>query len=53
MRQAIVRVFSENGLGITNFINLKRVDFLDITLDLEKNIFKPYSIPGGHSRLPG
>ena len=46
MRQEIVRVFSEYGLGITIFINLRRVDFLDITLDLDKGTFKPYRKPG-------
>ena len=46
MRQEIVRVFSEYGLGITFFINLRRVDFLGITLDLDKGTFKPYTKPG-------
>ena len=50
MRQAIVKVFSEHGFGITIFINLKRVDFLDITLDLEKGTFKPYRKPGDRPR---
>ena len=45
MRQEIVKVFSEHGFEITIFINLKRVDFLDITLDLEKGTFKPYRKP--------
>jgi hypothetical protein len=44
MRQSIIKVFSEHGFGI--FINLKRVDFLDITLDLENDTFKPYRKPG-------
>ena len=46
IRQEIIRVFSEYGFSITIFINLKRVDFLDITLDLEKDIFKPFRKPG-------
>ena len=46
MRQEITRVFSEYGFSITIFINLKRVDFLDITMDLEKDIFKPFRKPG-------
>ena len=50
MRQEIVRVFSEYGLGITIFINLRRVDFLDITLDLDKGTFKPKRKPGDRPR---
>ena len=46
IRQEIIRVFSNYGLSITIFINLKRVDFLDITLDLERCIYKPYRKPG-------
>ena len=41
IRQEIIRVFSEYGFSITIFINLRRVDILDISLDLEKAIFKP------------
>ena len=36
MRQQIIRIFSEHGLSITIFINLKSVNFLDVTLDLAK-----------------
>ena len=32
MRQKIVKVFSDHGLSITIFINLKAVNFLDVTL---------------------
>ena len=46
MRQAIVKVFNEYGLGITIFINLRKVNFLDITMDLEENVYKPYRKPG-------
>ena len=31
---------------ITIEINLTRVDFLDVTLDLETSLFKPYRKPG-------
>ena len=50
MRQEIVKVFSEHGLGITIFINLKKVNFLDITMDLENEIYKPYRKPGDRPR---
>ena len=46
MRQIIVRKFSVYGLSITIFINLKAVNFLDVTLNLEENTFKPYRKPG-------
>ena len=42
----ITNVFNEYGLSITIFINLKKVNFLDATLDLEKEIYKPYRKPG-------
>ena len=46
MRQQIIQIFREHGLSITIFINLKTVNFLDVTLDLAKNEFKPYRKPG-------
>ena len=46
MRQKIVKVFSDHGLSITIFINLKAVNFLDITLNLENYTYKPYRKPG-------
>ena len=50
MRQVIVRKFSEYGLSITIFINLKAVNFLDVTLNLEENTFKPNRKPGDRPR---
>ena len=50
MRQETVKVFSEHGLSITIFINLKKVNFLDITMDLENEIYKPYRKPGDRPR---
>ena len=41
MRQAILKVFRKHGLGITIFINLKKRNFLEVTLDLEKEIYEP------------
>ena len=46
MRQMIVKVFSEYDLNITIFINPKNVNFLDVNLDLEKDIYKPSLKPG-------
>ena len=46
LRQNIVRTFAEQNLAITIEINLKRVDFLDVTLDLESGLYKPYRKPG-------
>ena len=34
------------NLSITIEVNVKIVNFLDITLDLNKNIHKPYMKPG-------
>ena len=46
LRQAIIKVFKDHNLNITIEVGLKRVTFLDVTLDLEKEIFKPYRKPG-------
>ena len=45
-RQKIVKIFEEFGLKITSTANLKVIQFLDITLDLENEVFKPYIKPG-------
>ena len=42
LKQKIIIAFAEHGLKINNCINLKTVNFLYDTFDLEKNIFKPY-----------
>ena len=46
MREAIIKVFKDHGLSITIFTGLTRVNFLNVTLDLEKDEFKPYRKPG-------
>ena len=46
IRQKIIQIFSEHALSITIFINLKTVNFLDVTLDLAKNEYKPFRKPG-------
>ena len=44
-KKAIVQVFKKCGLSIVVDTNLKTVNFLDLTLDLDKNIYKPYHKP--------
>ena len=46
MKQAIIKVFKDLGLTITIDVGLSRVNFLDVTLDLELDIYKPYRKPG-------
>jgi hypothetical protein len=46
LKQNIVKIFADQDLGITIEINLKRVNFLDVTLDLESGLYKPYRKPG-------
>ena len=41
-KKAIVKVFKGCGLTITIQCNLKTVDFLDVTFDLENNTYKPF-----------
>ena len=44
-RKELNKVFKELGLKITSQTNLKVVDYLDITLDLNKEIYSPYRKP--------
>ena len=46
LRQNIIQVFKNHKLSITIEVGLTKVNFLDVTLDLEKEIFKPYRKPG-------
>ena len=41
-KKAIVKVFKGSGLSITIQCNLKIVGFLDVTLDLENNVYKSF-----------
>ena len=41
----ICKIFKDNGLKITIQVNLKTVDFLDITMDLQTGEYKPYMKP--------
>ena len=46
LRQNIIQVFKNHKLSITIEVGLTKVNFLDVTLDLEREIFKPYRKPG-------
>lgn len=45
IKKLICKMFSKNGLKITIEANKKSVNFLDITLDLDKGTHAPYSKP--------
>eukprot|EP00794_Sanderia_malayensis_P019680 gene19680-biopygen13943 len=45
LRKDITKIFQEHGLRITVQTNLKVVDYLDITLNLNNETFKPYRKP--------
>ena len=42
LKKKICGIFKDNGLSITIKTNVKNVDFLDITLDLETCTYKPF-----------
>ena len=46
LKQSIIRIFAQQELKITIEINLTRVNYLDITMDLETGLYKPYRKPG-------
>ena len=46
LKQQIIKIFNDNGLKITIEANLKKVEFLDVQLDLENETFKPFIKPG-------
>ena len=46
LRQDIVKIFKDNGLSTTSTANLYNVQFLDVTMDLKNEIYKPYMKPG-------
>ena len=45
-KKEICKIFRELNLSITIEVNVKVVNFLDITMDLSKGIYKPYMKPG-------
>ena len=45
IKKQITKIFKENGLKIISTTNVKIVNFLDVTLDLNDGSYKPYSKP--------
>ena len=45
IKKKLCKIFQENELSITIQANLKVVNFLDVTLDLNSGLFKPYMKP--------
>ena len=45
IKKEICKVFENNGLKVDIKANLKTVDFLDITMEIETGIYKPYVKP--------
>jgi len=45
MRKKVIKVFKTIGFDIEIVINMKTVDFLDVTLDLSSEAFRPYKKP--------
>ena len=46
LRQNIIKIFADQELKITITINQARVDYLDVTLDLESGLYQLYRKPG-------
>ena len=40
--QEISRIFKQKGLSITSNVNHKKVDYLDVNLDLDSGLFSPF-----------
>ena len=49
LSKAIRSIFAKNGLKITIEIGLKRVEFLDVIMDLRENSFRPYKKPNSET----
>ena len=45
MRKNIIKVFKDVGFKIEIQTNLKIVDFLDVTFNLENGTYRPYKKP--------
>ena len=44
-KKAIVKVFKKCGLSIAFDTNLRIIDFLDLTINLDKDLYKTYQKP--------
>ena len=49
-RKDIIEIFKTIGLKITIEANLKAVDFLDVTLNLDTGLYQPYRKPNDQTR---
>ena len=45
LRKKVIKLFKDHELNITVETNIRKTDFLDIFLDLESDIYKPYRKP--------
>ena len=45
IKKKICEIFRDHGLEVTIDANLKSVDFLDITMDLDSDTYKPFTKP--------
>ena len=50
MKKDIVQIFKDNGLGITIDMGPRKVEFLDVILDLESESYGPYRKPNSKPR---
>ena len=49
-RKKIIQTFKDHNLKITILCNLKKVDFLDLSFDLNNNTYKPFNKPNNPTR---
>ena len=45
MKKELIKIFKNAGLNITVDTNLKIVNYLDVTLNLDEKLYKPYKKP--------
>ena len=45
MRKELIKIFKNAGLNITVDTNLKIVNYLDVTFNLDEELYKPYKKP--------
>ena len=45
LKKQITKIFSDNGLKITTSTNVKIVNFIDVTLNLNDGSYRPFSKP--------
>ena len=45
VKKEICRIFNDNGLRITIEANKRIINFLDVTLNLKKSTFQPFTKP--------